>query len=236
MEKLDLKIIMPVYNEALNIEKVANDWITELRKLNIKFMIFAYNDGSKDNTQEILDDLEKKYPELRAIRKKNSGHGPTILAGYKDRIAADWMFQVDSDDEMSPQFFHLLWNEREDYDFLIGYRSDRHSPLPRKIISFISRATVNILYGSGVYDVNSPYRLMRTSFFDQYIYYIPENTFAPNVIISGLSSLFEARIKSFDIPHKERQLGEVSIKQWNLLKAAMKSFYQTIMYRFTIDI
>ncbi|OFZ23077.1 MAG: hypothetical protein A2202_08130 [Bdellovibrionales bacterium RIFOXYA1_FULL_36_14] len=235
MSKLDLKIVMPVYNEELNIEKVIVDWITELRKLKISFQLFAYNDGSKDATREKLEQLKLKHSELIAIHKENSGHGPTLLTGYQDRTPTEWIFQVDSDDEMSPEYFHLLWNERKNYDFLIGYRTNRHSPLPRKIISFISRFTVTLLYGGSVYDVNSPYRLFKAEFFDKLITKIPSDTFAPNVILSGLASHYHARCKSFDIPHSDRKLGEVSIKKWKLLKAAMKSFYQTILYRFTLD-
>ena len=235
MNKLDLKIVMPVYNEELNIEKVIVDWITELRKLKISFQLFAYNDGSKDATRDKLEQLKLNHPELVAIHKANSGHGPTLLTGYQDRTPTEWIFQVDSDDEMSPEYFHLLWNERKNYDFLIGYRTNRHSPLPRKIISFISRFTVTLLYGGSVYDVNSPYRLFKAEFFDKHIAKIPSDTFAPNVILAGLASHYNARCKSFDIPHSERKLGEVSIKKWKLLKAAMKSFYQTISYRFTLN-
>lgn len=235
MSKLDLKIIMPIYNEELNVDNVISLWITEVKKLGINFKLYAYNDGSKDNTKEKLDTLKEKYPELTPIHKENSGHGPTILAGYTDRTPTEWVFQVDSDNEMSPEYFHLLWNEREKNDFLIGYRDNRSNPLPRKMISLISRATVHFLYGNSVYDVNSPYRLMRTSFFDKLFDKIPRNTFAPNVIISGLASYYEAKVKTFQIPHKERQLGEVSIKKWNLLKAAIHSFYQTIIFRYTLD-
>ena len=235
MDKLDLKIIMPFYNEQENAPIVIHDWITEIRKLNITFRLIAYNDGSKDKTSEILEQLIMTYQELIPITKRNSGHGPTILKGYTGGLNTDWVFQTDSDNEMGPEHLHKLWNEREKYDFLIGHRDNRTGPITRKIISLISRMTVRLFYGSGVYDVNSPYRLMRYSFFKKHFKSIPRNTFAPNIIISGIACLYNARIKSFLIPHQQRQLGEVSIKKWKLLKASIKSFFQTISYRFTLE-
>ena len=63
---------------------------------------------------------------------------------------------------------------------------------------------------------------------------IPDYYFAPNVVISAMAMNKKLSIKSVDIPHKERNTGEVSIKKFKLLKSAIKSFIQIIKYYFTI--
>ncbi|MFY0631062.1 MAG: glycosyltransferase family 2 protein [Flavobacteriaceae bacterium] len=228
----ELKIIIPVYNEEGAITEVINDWTSTLEKLKIDFLIYVFNDGSKDNTIGILQELSKSNKHLKVIDKPNSGHGPTILKGYKENLDAQWLFQVDSDNELRAEEFEKFWVERHDYDFLIGYRTQRNSPLPRIITTAISRITVGFFYGNRVKDVNAPFRLMRTSKFGDDIVKIPDNTFAPNLIVSGIANIRKLRIKQMTVLHHNRQTGEVSIKKWKLFKAAFKSLIQTIVFRF----
>lgn len=229
----NLAVIMPVYNEEEAIEKVIKKWSNELNKLEIDYKIFAYNDGSKDNTAKILEELMAKNSNLIVVNKENSGHGTTILKGYKENARNyTWLFQTDSDDEMSPEHFHLLWEKRADYDFLIGERNNRIQTKQRKIISKISRFCVKKFYGKSIWDVNSPYRLMRAEKFIELFDSIPQNTFAPNLIVSGFVAKKKLKFFECQIPCKPRQTGEVSIKKIKLLKAAIKSFWQTIAFSF----
>jgi glycosyltransferase involved in cell wall biosynthesis len=230
---MQLTVVIPVYNEEEIIEKVVSDWHEKLESLKIDFEIHAYNDGSKDNTLAKLIEAANKYPRLKVFNKKNTGHGPTILIGYKN-AESDWIFQIDSDNEMDSKYFEQIWNEKDNYDFLVGSRAERVSPLPRKIITLFSRLIVKIFYGNGVNDVNSPYRLYRASAFKNAFDLIPENTFAPNVILSGYAALKKLRIYETPIPCKLRQTGEVSIKKWKLVKAAFKSMVQTVKFRFIL--
>lgn len=227
-----LAVIMPVYNEEGAIGKVLEKWVAQLDALGIKYQIHAYNDGSRDRTGEILREAMERFPgKVVAHDKTNSGHGPTILKGYCDNADSNtWLFQIDSDDEMGPGEFPALWEKRADYDFLVGIRDGRTQPLPRKIISFCSRLSVRIFYGKSIWDVNTPYRLMRSSEFSPVFKMIPANTFAPNVIISGMAARKKLRCFEHPVPHGNRQTGEVSIKKWKLLKAAFRSFRQTICF------
>jgi len=227
-----LHIIIPVYNEEGAIDDVINDWTHTLSSLHINYTIYTYNDGSKDNTLTMLQKLAKENEHLRVIDKPNSGHGPTILKGYKDNLDADWLFQIDSDNELKASHFDDLWSARSDFDFLVGSRVQRNSPLARVFITFISRLVVGLFYGNKVTDVNVPYRLMRVEAFKEDLPKIPDTTFAPNLIVTGIANRNKLRIKQCKIPHHHRETGEVSIKKWKLLKAAMRSFRQTIAFRF----
>ena len=232
-KKLDLCVVVPVYNEEGAIENVLREWTAMLDGLGISYEIHAWNDGSRDATGAILARCAAASGGRVVARDKpNSGHGPTILGGY--RIAADraeWVFQIDSDDEMGPDSFPDLWNRREHFDFLLGRRDGRVQPLPRKIVSFVSRLSIRLFYGrGGVWDVNSPYRLMRSSVFRPFFQAVPGNTFAPNVILSGLAARYRLRCLETPVPQHDRTTGEVSIKKWKLLKAAARSFRQTIAF------
>ncbi len=228
---MDLTVVIPVYNEQEIISHVVHDWERKLEELKIDYEICLYNDGSRDNTLAVLQNITKNNKRLKVIDKKNSGHGPTILRGYNEANGT-WIFQVDSDNEMTSESFEKLWRVKENYDFLIGIRANRYSPTARKIITTISRLIVKIFYGSGVTDVNSPYRLYYKAVFKEAFQKLPYNTFAPNVILSGYACLKKLRIYEIPINCQIRKTGEVSIKKFKLLKAAIKSFYQTIKARF----
>jgi len=236
MEKL--AIVMPVYNEEEAIGAVLDKWVTAMDKLGIEYTINPYNDGSKDNSYQVIQAKAEQYPgKVIAHTKPNGGHGPTILHGYREAAAAgyDWVFQIDSDDEMGPEGFPELWNNRENYDFLVGIRDGRKQALPRKIISAVSRLSVRLFYGKSIWDVNTPYRLMRVSAFKDVWDVIPSDTFAPNVIISGMAARKKLRCFETRVPQHDRQTGEVSIKKWKLFKAAAKSFCQTIWFSLSIS-
>ena len=234
MKKGDrLCVVMPVYNEQDAIGPVLEKWDVALSRLGVDYEIRPYNDGSRDNSLDVMRKVAAKATgSVRVIDKKNGGHGNTILTGYRDAVrdGFDWVFQVDSDDEMQPDGFAELWRRRNDFDFLVGARAGRVQALPRKVVSFVSRLCTRLFYGKGVWDVNSPYRLMRISAFREFFENIPLTTFAPNVILSGLAARHSLRCFETKVPQRDRTTGEVSIKKWKLLRAAVKSLGQTVRY------
>jgi len=223
----ELSIVMPVYNEGAVIAEVVTAWVRELDRLDIDYEFRAYDDGSRDDTGRILERLVGQQHGLVVTRKANSGHGPTILRGYREAFG-EWVFQVDSDDEMGPEHFAGLWTQREGYDLLIGRRQHRDSPLARRLITAVSRATVWTLFGHAVTDVNAPYRLIRRSVLAEILTMIPDDTFAPNVIISGLAARSGLRVREEWVPHRGRRTGAVSIVKWRLWKVAARAFGQTV--------
>ena len=67
------------------------------------------------------------------MNRPNCGHGPTILEGHRRAVElADWVFQCDSDDEMTAEHFAALWMQRRQYDLLLGYRAGRRTRWSRR--------------------------------------------------------------------------------------------------------
>ncbi|MCU0328917.1 MAG: glycosyltransferase family 2 protein [Chitinophagales bacterium] len=230
----DLLVVIPVYNEEEIIQTVIKDWITVLNDLKIDFQILVLNDGSIDNTLAKLQEVKLVYPQIEIIDKSNSGHGPTILEGYRWNTSAKFVFQVDSDNEMKANHFKSFWELRNDFDFIVARRVNRASPIIRKIMTMISALVVHTFYGIGVKDVNSPFRLMNAEKYKEIYNKIPSDTFAPNLIISGMSAKNRLRIKNIDVPFEIRQTGLPSLGSniGKLLKISYLSFRQTIAYRF----
>jgi glycosyltransferase involved in cell wall biosynthesis len=224
----EVAVVMPVHNEQGCIGRVLTSWRDMLLASGINFVMLVIDDGSRDGTGEILQEFARD-DRIRVTLQSNMGHGPTILRGYRSAVElAEWVFQCDSDDEMPADSFRDLWEVRGQVDAVLGYRQNRKQTLQRRVISFVSRATVDLLFGKGVTDVNAPYRLLRASALRRILPFIPPDTFAPNVVLSGALVLMRMRICNVPVPHHSRQSGRVSIVRWKLWKAALQSFWQTV--------
>lgn len=227
----ELAVVMPVYNEEAIIAEVLRSWTRELEHLQIPFQILALNDGSKDHTADVLATF-RHDSRITVINKKNSGHGPTILEGYRRAVElAPWVFQIDSDNEMRPEYFEPFWAQREQYDALFGMRANRAQALPRRVMSAGSRLAVRMRFGfGGVCDVNVPYRLMRSDLLRPMLDKIPATTFAPNVLIAGAFRRMGARIFNRPVPYEFRKTGTVSLASMKLIKISTRSLWQTLRY------
>lgn len=234
-----LTVVMPVYNEKDIITSVVDDWVRELRSLHIDFTILVLDDGSTDGTREILDATAGAHPEVKVVHKANSGHGPTILSAYKtiakrEDEGESWIFQIDSDNELPAASFAQVWALREKADFVVGRRIGRRQAVPRRIVSLVSRLIVRVLYGPGIWDVNSPYRLMRARAFEDFIAALPDDTFAPNVLLTGCAAWANIPSAEVDVPHNIRTTGSESLNRWKLFRSACRSMLQTLRFRLSL--
>ena len=83
-----LYIVIPAYNESENIEKTIDQWYPVVERHNDEgnSRLVIINDGSKDNTYELLQKCAATRPLLVPLDKPNGGHGPTVLYGYRYAI------------------------------------------------------------------------------------------------------------------------------------------------------
>ena len=205
-----------------------------LNKLEINYLIKIFNDGSTDNTQEVLNELNGTYKEvLVVIHKKNEGHGPTITRGYKESIDTEWLFQFDSDNEISPSYFPEFWKVRNEYDLIIGKRLGRKNTISRKLMSKVSFLLVSSCFGKGINDVNSPFRLIRNSTYQPYLQQIPKTFFAPNILLSGIATKYNMRIKTIPVKNSSNTLTKPAYEnKFRLFKVSLRSSFEIIQYAF----
>jgi len=227
----DLAVVMPVYNEAECVSAIVESWLEVLAAEGLRFRLIVLNDGSTDATGEALR-RSAQDERVEIVTKQNSGHGPTILMGYRRAVElAAWVFQVDSDGEVPASEFPSLWSARADRDAVFGVRTSRRQPAMRWVITRASRLLVRLLYGVGVSDVNVPFRLMRAEVLASFLDAIPGDTFAPNVVIAGVFSRGGGSFANVPVRHQERRTGRVSIIHWKLWKAAALAAMQTVRCR-----
>lgn len=226
-----LYILIPAYNESDNIENAVKDWhkVVEKHNGNGESKLVIINDGSKDNTYEILLKLKEKYPYLEPLTKPNGGHGATVLFGYRYAIknGADYIFQTDSDGQTNPDEFEEFWNNRNDYSAILGNRVVRGDGADRKFVENTVCFLLKLIFGVKVKDANAPFRLMRAEVVDKYIGKLPETFNIPNIMFTTYFVHYNEKVKFIPITFKPRQGGTNSINIKKIIKIgwqAVKDF------------
>ena len=222
-----LYIIIPAYNESENIEALINDWYPVIENHNGdgNSRLVVINDGSKDNTYELLQDLAKTRPLLEPMTKPNGGHGPTLIFGYKHAIAqrADYIFQTDSDRQTNPEEFETFWKMRKKYDAVIGARPHRQDGFSRKFVEHVLLVILRLTFGVKIPDSNAPFRLMKRELVEKYLDKMPEDFNLPNVMLTTYFAYFKENIRFREITFKPRQGGVNSINIKKIVKIGWKA-------------
>ena len=228
-----LFIVIPAYNEKDNIENTINDWypIVEKYNGNGESRLVVINDGSKDNTYEILCNLAKTRPFLLPQTKENGGHGSTVLYGYRFAIEhnADYVFQTDADGQTNPAEFEAFWSQRKEYDALIGKRTDRGDGKSRKFVENVVCILLRLIFGVKVSDANAPFRLMRTDVLSEFLPKLPKDFNIPNIMLTTYFVYYRKRVKFIEISFKPRQGGVNSLNIKKIIKIgwnAIGDFYR----------
>lgn len=149
---------MPVYNEAYIIEKSIRSYYDEL-KGKIDFEIIIAEDGSTDNTKEILKRLKSELSIRIFLEDKRKGPQDAIKDALK-YPKYDWIFLVDSDYQFDPIDFWKLYRHIGTYDIILGKKVKRKDPFYRIILSkgfnFLLRLTFNVPF----WDMDTGFKLI----------------------------------------------------------------------------
>ncbi len=223
-------IVMPAYNEAKQIENTINSWIP-IVNFHPGSEILVINDGSTDKTKDILKKLTKKYKFLKAIHKKNEGHGKTILLGFTMAIQTnhDWVFQTDSDGHFYPKDFYKLWEKRNSSDFILGHRHKRKDSLDRLLLTKIISLWILILFGKYIKDPNVPFRLIRRNYLKEVLKMVPDGVFAPNIFLSIIAAKQGHNLHHIRIKHR---LINNNHNKMRLFKGALTGFIELTLFAF----
>jgi glycosyltransferase involved in cell wall biosynthesis len=130
--------------------------------------VIVVNDGSKDGTAGILEELAGIYPQVRVVHHEtNRGYGGALRTGFAT-ATRELVFYTDGDAQYDPAEMEILWRRFDDtVDLVNGYKISRSDPLHRILIGRVYHYTVKLLFGLTVRDVDCDFRMMRRSIFDR---------------------------------------------------------------------
>ncbi|MFH1964137.1 MAG: glycosyltransferase family 2 protein [Acidobacteriota bacterium] len=225
-----ITIIMPVYNEEDCIEQVIKDIdAAVLSKLDGSELL-VIDDGSTDSTTKILDNLAGCLPSVFPLHKDNGGHGDALRYGL-DHAEGEFLFLMDSDGQVDPEDFWLLWKKRHEAAFICGNRSKRDDPIHRLVLSRLLRYGIRLLFGLKCRDANVPFKLMTKSFWKRARPFIPEKTLTPSLFLSLLAHRLGEGVEEIEIRHLSRKTGACHIRYFNLFRFSLRSLFQLLEFR-----
>ena len=194
---LEFTIIVPVYNEESNLKRVEKELLSFIKIAKKETAILFINDGSTDNSQQIIEDICQKNTKFRFIHfKKNKGLSAALKAGF-DHVDTPLLGYIDADLQTSPKDFNILLNHIEYYDLVTGIRSKRRDSLIKKISSKISNKIRTIFTNDGIEDSCCPLKVIKTDCAKKIPMFKGLHRFLPAMVLLQKGTVLEIPIQHF---------------------------------------
>ncbi len=156
MEKLDLSIVVSLYNEAESLPELVA-WIDRVaRANNLSYEAILVDDGSKDGSWKVIESLRRSYPAVRGIGfARNYGKSAALYCGF-EAARGEVVITMDADLQDSPDEIPALRRMilDEGYDLVSGWKKKRYDPLGKRLPSKFFNWTARTVSGIRLHDFN----------------------------------------------------------------------------------
>lgn len=167
---ITLSIFFPAYNEEENIVESVRQAEEVVQDITDTYEIIIVNDGSKDHTAEIADELARNNERVRVVHHSpNQGYGAAVWSGIQ-ASQYDYVFFTDSDLQFDLSELHNLVRFVPDYKAVLGYRARRKDPFMRRLNAKGWNILNRLLFGLRVDDIDCAFKLLdRRTVADLYV-------------------------------------------------------------------
>lgn len=223
----ELSLFFPAYNEEGNIKKTVLKAVPVIKKVAKKWEIIIVNDGSKDKTKSIAEELAKKDKHIRVVdHKVNRGYGAAIKSGlYGSKYK--WIVFTDSDGQfdLSEVGKFIETQKKTKADLVIGYYKKRQVSSFKILTSKMWELVVFVLFGLKVRDIDCGFKLISKKVVDA----VPGLEAERGAFISS-EFLIKAKKKGFkivEIPvrHYPRKTGSGTGRNLNVIIESFKDLF-----------
>jgi glycosyltransferase involved in cell wall biosynthesis len=218
----NLSLIIPVFNEARNLS-ILYDCIQEtLKSIEGIWEVIFVDDGSRDNSFEVLKALAEKDPEhVRVIAfRRNFGQTAAITAGI-DHANGETIVLLDADLQNDPADIPMLLAKLDEgYDLVSGWRKERKdNALTRTLPSNIANGLISWVTGVHLHDYGCSLKAYRRAALEGFRLYGEMHRFIP-VFAHSVG----ARITEIPVHHHERRFGKANYGLDRTLKVILDLF------------
>lgn len=164
-----LTVFFPAYNDAPSLPGLLARTFDVLRRHVEDYEVIVVDDGSRDETAQILQSLQQQYaPYLRVVtHAENRGYGAALRSGF-EAATKDLVFYTDGDGQYDVgELPNLLAYMTPETGLVNGYKLERRDPWHRVWIGKIYNAFARFLFGVRLRDIDCDYRLIRRSLLHQ---------------------------------------------------------------------
>ena len=200
-----ISVVIPLYNEVLNIEDLCRELKSALDPLARPYEVILVDDGSKDGTGARALELAKTDPTLRVLRlRRNFGQTAAFSAGF-DHARGRVVVTSDGDLQNDPRDIGAMLaklEEGEGFDIVCGWRKNRHDPLSKRIPSFFANHLISWATGVDLHDYGCSLKVIRADVVKGIRLYGEMHRFIPAV-----ASSMGVRVAEVVVSHRPRTRG-----------------------------
>ena len=214
MEQPYLSIVIPVYNEELNLVPLMERLYPVVTGTGRTFEIIFINDGSRDRSLELLQRMVQQYPGVRVVEfNGNFGQHMAILAAF-EMSRGEIVITLDADLQNPPEEIPRLVAEIEKgFDVVGTIRQQRQDRLFRKLASRIVNITTNKMTGMKMNDYGCMLRAYHRNIIENINRCGESTTFIP-----ALAQTFASNPTEIEVAHAERAAGESKYSLYKLIR------------------
>lgn len=201
---MDLSVVVPLFNEAEGLPLLVEQLLAVLRPLGMRFELVLVDDGSRDDTATVLEQLSGQVPELVAVLlRRNYGQSAAMAAGF-DASCGEVIVTLDGDLQNDPADIPLLLEQlAEGYDLVSGWRHQRQdAAMSRLLPSRIANRLIARVTGVRLHDYGCSLKAYRREVVDDLNLYGELHRFLP-----ALAFIEGARITEVKVNHHPRRFG-----------------------------
>ena len=166
LEESFLSVVVAAKNEAPNLPQLVEEIVRALRPLCQsavsglgEFEIVLVDDGSTDETEQILTELGASYPELCWLTlAATAGQSSATAAGIR-AARGNWIATLDADLQNDPADLVRLWNALPGHDAALGWRMIRQDVVSKRVISVWANRVRNVVLGQSIRDTGCSVRI-----------------------------------------------------------------------------
>jgi glycosyltransferase involved in cell wall biosynthesis len=229
MEKPEITIFFPVYNDENTIANMTEKCIYVLKDVASNYEVIIINDGSPDNSGAVADEMANKYDFVRVIHHpQNRGYGAAIKSGLEN-AQYEWVCFTDGDDEYDIEDLRKMIRLKDYYDLIITFRYVKLYSTLRVFISGMYNKIFRVLFRTNYRDISTGLRLMRKSVYND-LTIISDSPFI-GAEITLRTMLKGYRVGEMGIQTFPREFGKgASVSPKNIIRTIkdMRKVYQNI--------
>ncbi len=211
MSKLidEISFFLPCYNEEKNVKKSVMSVKAVLERIADKWEIIIVDDGSKDKTGKIADELSRKIKRIQVVHNKpNKGYGGALKSGF-EASNYKWVAFADSDGQFDySEITKFIEKQKQTgADLVLGIRARRADSFIRKLFTLVwSKILPRLLLGLRVTDYSCGFKLIRKSVYESVLPLVGEEK------VTQIELLTKAQRKGYKfaevkVKHLPRQFG-----------------------------
>jgi glycosyltransferase involved in cell wall biosynthesis len=164
-----LSVFFPAYNDAPSIPVLVRKTFAVLREHVDDYEVIVVNDGSRDQTGEVLEELRREFsPLMRVVtHPENRGYGGALRSGFA-AATKECVFYTDGDGQYDVgELPGLLQRMRPETGLVNGYKLERQDPAHRIWIGNVYNFCARLLFRIQIRDIDCDYRLIRRSLLEE---------------------------------------------------------------------